>query len=205
MSSKNRIKQYASDSYYHVYNRGVNKKVIFNTPKDYAVFLNILKRHLGSEVQKDSSGRPYDKFGDSIELLAFCLMPNHFHMYVYQSEDDRAIELFMRKVITAYVMYYNRKHNRIGPLFQDRYKASLIDNEAYFQHISRYIHRNPMNYRDYEWSSLPYYLGNRQADWVKPAKIMGLFENPYDYSKFLDDIDDVFDSEDIVKVYLADQ
>jgi putative transposase len=205
MSSKNRIKQYASDSYYHVYNRGVNKKVIFNTPKDYAVFLNILKRHLGSEVQKDSSGRPYDKFGDSIELLAFCLMPNHFHMYVYQSEDDRAIELFMRKVITAYVMYYNRKHNRIGPLFQDRYKASLIDNEAYFQHISRYIHRNPMNYRDYEWSSLPYYLGNRQADWVKPAKIMGLFENPYDYSIFLDDIDDVFDSEDIVKVYLADQ
>jgi putative transposase len=205
MSSKNRIKQYAPDSYYHVYNRGVNKKVIFNTPKDYAVFLNILKRHLGSEVQKDSSGRPYDKFGDSIELLAFCLMPNHFHMYVYQSEDDRAIELFMRKVITAYVMYYNRKHNRIGPLFQDRYKASLIDNEAYFQHISRYIHRNPMNYRDYEWSSLPYYLGNRQADWVKPAKIMGLFENPYDYSIFLDDIDDVFDSEDIVKVYLADQ
>ena len=205
MPSKNRIKEYAPDSYYHVYNRGVNKKIIFNTTQDYAVFLNILKRHLGDQEQKDPSGRPYFQFGDSIELLAFCLMPNHFHLFLYQSNGERTIELLMRKVITAYVMYYNHTHKRIGPLFQDRYKAARIDNDAYLLHISRYIHRNPLNYAAYEWSSLPYYLGEKNAEWVKPNRIQELFDSPDEYMKFLEDLDGIEDSESIVNLYLADK
>ena len=204
MPSRNRIKEYAQESYYHIYNRGVNKKIIFNNNTDYAVFLNILKRHLGNQEQKDLSGRPYYQFGADLELLAFCLMPNHFHLFLYQGQDNRAIESFMRKTITAYAMYYNHTHGRIGPLFQDRYKASLIDNDAYLHHISRYIHRNPLQYNTYEWSSLPYYYGTRQADWVKPDKILQLFESITDYKKCVDEMSITEETEALLALYRAD-
>ena len=102
-------------------------------------------------------------------------------------------------------MYYNHTHKRIGPLFQDRYKASRIDNDAYLQHISRYIHRNPFDYSIYEWSSLPYYIGTKTADWVKPTRIVELFDSTDEYMKFIEDLDDMEDSESIVNLYLADK
>lgn len=203
MPSKNRIKLYASDTYYHVYNRGVEKRIIFGEAEDYKVFMNLLKRYLDRRVQKDSKGREYDNLHDSLDLLCFCLMPNHFHLLLY-TYDEKALTRLMRGVCTAYTYYFNRKYKRIGPLFQDRYKASIITNEAYLQHISRYIHLNPKGWLAWPYSSLPYYRGSHEASWVKSSKILSIFESRERYLQFLSDYQETKASLDLIKHQLAD-
>jgi putative transposase len=185
MPSRNTEKIYAEDAYYHIYNRGVNKRIIFKDEQDYIVFLSLLKRHLGSELQKDRLGREYPNYHKEIKLLAFCLMPNHFHLLVFQS-DKNAITKLLRSVCTAYTMYFNRKHKRVGHLFQGRFKASMITDDLYLQHISRYIHLNPKAFRSWRFSSLPYYLNEKAASWIDPSFIQGLFTDD-NYLNFLQD------------------
>lgn len=185
MPSKHIEKVYSADAYYHIYNRGVGKRSIFKEDEDYIVFLNLLKRHLSAEPVKDKQGREYPWYGNDIQLLAFCLMPNHYHLLVFQQEEDAMTKL-MRSICTAYTMYFNKKYKRVGHLFQDRFKASMILDDAYLQHISRYIHLNPDNYKEWQFSSLPYYLGQKEADWLRPKLIIELFEGE-SYSAFLSD------------------
>lgn len=176
------------DSYYHIYNRGVNRQIIFDDESDYVVFLSLLKRYLSSEPAKNANGVNHPNYWGKFELLAFCLMPNHYHMLIYQT-DSETMQKLMQSIGVAYCMYFNKKNKRLGPLFQQRYKASLIDNDSYLLHISRYIHQNPKNYLTWQWSSLPYYGGEHKAEWIKPGKILELFEGE-DYMKFLNDYDD---------------
>lgn len=185
MASKNRLKDYVDDSYYHVYNRGVNKRKIFLDSDDYAVFLNLLKRYLSKKPVKDNKQREYDWLYERLELLAFCLMPNHFHLLVYQ-HDEQAMTRLMRGVMTSYTTYFNKKYKRIGPLFQDRFKASRITEDPYLLHISRYIHLNPSSYKTWEFTSLPYYMSEKNAEWVRPERILDLFEKN-SYAKFVSD------------------
>jgi len=185
MPSRNRVKQWAPEQVYHLYNRGNNKQRIFLDNEDYVVFLNLLKRHLSKKQTVDKLGRPYRNWYGDIELLAFCLMPNHYHLLVYQ-HTDTSITKFISSITTSYVGYFNKKHGREGRLFQDTFKASPIDEDDYWQHISRYIHLNPKNWQHWEWSSLPYFLGKKQADWVKPDRILADFENQ-EYMQFVSD------------------
>lgn len=189
MPSRNTRKVYIPESYYHVYNRGVNKTAIYLDDYDYSVFLNLLKRHLQSEPQKDSYGRRYVWLHGKLELLTYCLMPNHFHLLVYQEASETSMSQLMQAVCASYTKYFNNRYNRIGPLFQNRYMASLIDNEPYLQHISRYIHRNPAKYLDWQYSSLAYYLGHKKADWIRPQRIMDLFGTATKYLAFIKDYD----------------
>lgn len=188
MSSRNVIKDYVEDSFYHVYNRGVNKRKIFLDNDDYAVFLNLLKRYLDSEPVTDNKGREYEWLHKRIELLAFCLMPNHFHLLIYQ-HDKEAMTRLMRGTITSYTIYFNKKYRRTGPLFQDRFKASLITKDTYLLHISRYIHLNPHDYINWEFSSLLYYAGKKKAGWVNPDRIMEFFEGD-NYFAFIKDYEE---------------
>ncbi len=204
MPSKNLQKNYLEDAYYHVYNRGINKRNIFLDKKDYAVFLNLLKRYLDKKFAKDSKGREYDRLHGRLELLAFCLLPNHFHLLLYQY-DTGAMTRLASGVFTSYTTYFNKKYKRVGPLFQARYKASHITQDSYLQHISRYIHLNPQKYKEWEFSSLPYYLDKKQAEWVKPDKILGLFEDREDYSRFVQDYEAQRNILDELKSELADQ
>ncbi len=185
MPSRHIEKIYGPDVYYHVFNRGVGRRTIFKDDEDYAVFLNLLKRYLSPEPVKDKLGREYPCYHHDIQLLAFCLMPNHYHFLVFQ-KDPQAMTNLMRSLCTAYTMYFNKKHKRVGHLFQDRFKASMILNDAYLQHISRYIHLNPDNYKEWQFSSLPYYLGLKEAEWLKHEAILELFEGE-SYSAFLSD------------------
>jgi putative transposase len=203
MPSKNSRKIFITDSFYHVYNRGVEKRVIFIDDDDYAYFLYILKRHLSSEEIKDKSGRPYTKYSGDLELLSFCLMPNHFHILLYQLGDETAISRFMTAVCTAYTMYFNKKYKRVGHLFQERFKASHILSDSYIQHISRYIHLNPKEYRNYKWSSLPYFTAEFSADWVKPERILAMFEGRKDYQIFTEDYESQKAIQDEIKYELA--
>ena len=202
MPSKNRVKFYAPESYYHAYNRGSSKQTIFHYNDDYVVFLNLLKRHLSPEPQRDKKNREYMWLHNDIELLAYCLMPNHFHLLVYQ-RDEQALSKLLKQVSMSYVTYYNKKYSRIGPLFQDVYKASLIQNDAYLHHISRYIHLNPKNYMDWKFSSLPSYIGAKQAEWLKPERMLDLFESKQAYLTFVEDYEDYKKQLEDIKSELA--
>lgn len=185
MPGRNLLRVDVEDGYYHVYSRGVNSQTIFVTDKDFVVFLSLLKRYLSIKPTNDRDGVEYPHLYGSIELISFCLMPNHFHLLIYQV-DRGALQKLMRSLLTSYSRYFNKTHNRRGPLFESRYKASLISDQTYLEHISRYIHLNPRNWKKYEYSSLPYFIGDYQAEWLMPGKISELFSSKQDYVSFLE-------------------
>lgn len=202
MPTKNAIKIYAPDSYYHLYTRGVNKQPIFLDNEDRVFFLGLLKRYLSPNTSKRKKHSPYTSYHGAIDLLAYCLMSNHLHLLIYQRDDIEALSGLMRRVMTSYSMYFNKKYDRVGPVFQSRYLASKIDNDPYLHHISRYIHRNPRLWSEYEFSSLRYYTGEAFADWVRPNAILGLFDNsPKKYLEFVASMDE--DDEETIVDYMA--
>lgn len=183
MPSRNVIKQYTPDSYYHVYNRGVGKQPIFIDDRDREYFLKLVRRYLSpANEDRRSDGNSYPTF--ETDLLCYCLMGNHFHMVFYIAADTSAVSEFMRSLTTAYTMYFNLRHDRAGHLFQGVYKAAPITSESYLMHISRYIHLNPARYKYYAWSSVSYYLGVPAPDWLHPARLLSLVP---DYEAFLKD------------------
>jgi|SRR5581483_8720462 len=187
MPGRNLLRVDFAGAYYHVYFRGVNGKVIFKTENDYTVFMALLKRYLSVNPAKDKNGVGYPHLFNKLELLCFCLMPNHAHLLVYQVEQG-AVRKLMQSVMVSYSRYFNTSYARRGPLFESRYRASLISNQSYLEHISRYIHLNPKHdWENYPYSSLPYFIAGWQAEWLVPDKIAGLFNSASDYMKFLQD------------------
>lgn len=204
MPSRNVVKQFEADAMYHVYNRGVDKRIIFVDERDYAVFLSFLKFALLSDTdnsQKNEAGTNHiseaQRFNlrrlglaGKVELASFCLMPNHFHLLLYQYESD-AITKLMRSVSTGYSMYFNKRHRRVGSLFQGVYKASRINSDSYWLHVSRYIHLNPIDlgvdYKTYPYSSYRFFVGSAEAMWVNPKILMGSFNGSISYQEFVAD------------------
>ena len=215
MPAKNSIKQYVENGYYHIYNRGVEKRRIFEDEQDYAVFLSYLKTYLTPKdinlLQKELSEATdalkrasilrqikLNNFSGEIKLLAYCLMPNHFHMLIKQSSSD-SIDNFINSLNTRYVMYFNRKYKRIGPLFQGVYKAVLIETDEQLSYLSAYIHRNPnkllrISERDNidsllsQPTSLSDYIGRTNTAWINTKVILTSFSksNPkMSYARFV--------------------
>lgn len=185
MPAKNVNKTLSPNQYYHVYNRGVAKQKIFIDESDKKYFLRLLDRYLNSaNDQVDGAGITYKKFDKDLELLCYCLMGNHFHMMFYLGNDMTAMTEFMRRIGTAYTMYFNLKYKRVGPLFQGTYKASHITSDSYLLHISRYIHMNPSRYMTYRYSSLRSYLDGVNPAFLKVEKIHALFKRGT-YASFL--------------------
>lgn len=202
MPSRNVLKVDIPQSYYHVYARGGSRSEIFLDSEDYATFLNLFKRYLSEEQQHDRVGIPYPHLFQKLELLCFCLMSNHFHLLIYQ-EGLGAMQQLMRSVMTSYSRYFNKKYDRSGPLLETRYKASRIHDQQYLEHITRYIHLNPRDWRNYHYSSLPLYLGKQTAEWLVPEKILCQFRNARDYLAFLEDYEDNKRMLELVKHELA--
>lgn len=194
MPSPNVIKPFVADSYYHIYNHGVHGQHLFADDEDYAVFLNLFKIYLSKDPIRDRFRRPVANLKNELSLLAYCLMPNHFHLLIYNFH-EHGMSNFMLRAMTAYSMYFNKKYKRKGVLFRDSYKASLISDDAYLWHISRYIHLNPQDigsqYTTYPYSSYAYYCGKKQAEWINPARILDLHDNnTRSYEKFVKDYED---------------
>lgn len=202
MPSRNRVKLYYENAYYHIYNRGVNKKIIFVDDEDYRVFLNLLKRYVDEQPHKDKKGREYEWLRPNVTLAAYCLMPNHFHLLAYQ-RDANGITRLLRAVCTAYSGYFNKKYKRVGPLFQGVFKATDISSDDYLLHISRYIHLNPKQYRTWQYSSYLNYLRKKQNSWLDPSSILDLF-NGDSYEDFVADYEDHKAMLDEIKYSLAD-
>lgn len=197
MPAKNVIKSYVSDGFYHVYNRGVNKADIFLDEKDYRVFLSYLVTALTPKDEKKLRATMLDvsvsykdreeaskflrlkNFTGRIDLLAYVLMPNHFH-FLLKQKGEADMTAFLQAVMTRFTMYENFRHKRVGPVFQGAYKAVLITDEAQLIHVSRYIHRNPFSLQGshpsrLQPSSYPNYLDEIHQEWVKPAEILSYF------------------------------
>jgi putative transposase len=134
-----RIVPLIPDTYYHVYNRGSEKRIIF---LQKAYYLNFLDR-----IRENK-----DKY--EITLLSYCLMPNHFHFLIKQGVNG-SIQEFMNSIQLGYAKYFNTKNERVGPLFQGRFKAKIVETDEYLLELSAYIHRNPHGIR-HTLSSYPY-------------------------------------------------
>lgn len=204
MPRRNVIKQDAADSFQHAYARGHSRHKIFIDEEDYITFLKLLERYLSPEEAKDPYGVSYPNFYNKVDLLAYVLMPNHFHLLVYQRHPGE-MGRFMQSLLTSYSRYFNKKYKRSGSLFESRYKASMISDESYLEHISRYIHLNPKFWHDYEYSSLPYYLQRDEVSWVRPKRITDIFETPAEYLKFMEDYVDQKKLKEILKHELANE
>jgi len=183
MPGRNVIKIFEPESFYHVYNRGVDRQNIFLSAFDHAHFERLLERYLSQVPIKDGKGREYQSLCNEVELSAYCLMTNHFHMLCYQHEVD-GVTMLMRRVCTAYTMYFNNKYKRRGPLFENSYRAVAVVSDAQLQHVSRYIHLNHAQFRTWPYSSLQDYL-DRPRPWLSPQRVLGLFSNKAEYLDFV--------------------
>ena len=134
--------------YYHVVNRGIGRQILFEDEEDYERFLDTLRRYLKEE--------PF-------ELIAYCLMENHFHLLLHAPEN---LERIMKRISCSYAYYYNEKYEREGHLFQDRFRSEPITDDSYLLAAVRYIHDNPLkagicNREEYPWSSWHEYTGSQ--------------------------------------------
>lgn len=192
MPRKNTIRSFTEEGIYHVYNRGVEKRVIFLDEQDYAVFLHLLKYYLSPidirhihpllEFQNFSiiRPRPLANLEKEIDLIAYCLMPNHFHLMLKQHSADGVTKL-LGKISTTYAMYFNKRYKRVGYLFQGPYRAVYVESESHLLHLSRYIHLNPFELTgvppvSYPYSSYKYYIGLAKAGWIKPDLVLAYFD-----------------------------
>lgn len=215
MPAKHRTKIYVDNSYYHIYNRGVEKRTIFQDEQDFGVFLSFLKDYLVLKDKENllklfndsqTSFREKDKiskllrlnnFYDEITLLAYCLMPNHFHLFIKQ-KNAQSIDRFMQSLATRYTMYFNRKYKRVGCLYQDIYKAVLIETEMQFLYLSKYIHKQAVIHQGKKKifpypSSYPEYLGERKTNWIHSEEILHYFSKTnknLSYKSFVEGQDD---------------
>lgn len=169
-------------AYYHVYNRGNRKQKIFVGQRDYERFLKKTEEYK-------------DKF--EVTILCYCLLPNHFH-FLLRQDTDTPITNFMLRLSTSYAKYFNIKYEQVGSLFQDRFRAKLIETDEYLLHLSRYIHRNPLEFllptpgvklASYEWSSYPIFLKKEKNGLIDPTPVLSYFskENSNeDYKSFVE-------------------
>lgn len=201
MPAKNTVKAYVEKGFYHVYNRGVNKMPIFLDEQDFKVFFYYMDLYLLSKeelikriknnikLSEDEKNKRISKlltlnnFYGKIDILCFVFMPNHFHFLLKQLNRDDMI-FFLKSLLTKYSQYFNKKYKRIGPVFQGRYKAILINKEEYLLHLSRYIHVNPKeilpkkyNLMDYPWCSYHYYIKEIAPTWLNKDYILSYFKS----------------------------
>jgi putative transposase len=191
----------AVNEYYHVFNRGVEKRIVFSDDADYRRFKTICQYYLDPKPKISFSQRErialdiqhpvLDPAGQLIEIIAYCLMPNHFHFLV-RVQAERGLQEWVRKTINSYTRSFNTRWKRVGPLFQGPYKFVRITSNDQLLHVSRYIHLNPSVARlvrdpaGWEWSSMKQYCGDVNEVWISPSVILDQVPES-SYQGFVDD------------------
>lgn len=215
MPAKNVIRHFVEGGIYHIYNRGVEKRIIFLDDQDYRIFKYYLlvylypKEKLLIRYPELPLRLLWKNLSEEVDLLAYCLMPNHFHLLIKQSSRDGITKL-MKQVTNAYTQYFNTKYQRTGGLFQGVYKAVLLTEDEVLLHISRYIHLNPYAANlvsipsDYKWSSLNNYLNYKNTSVEKPELILNYFSSSQSYENFINDFIDYRKSINSFDSYLID-
>ena len=170
---------FVPNEYYHIYNRGNSKKVIFHDVADYNHFIKllfILNTNRSVKIRNISKDFfDFDREDTLVNIGAYCLMPNHFHLLMNQTENG-SISKFMLKLTTAYSMYYNIKYERTGSLFEGKFKSEYVDNDRYLKYLFSYIHLNPIKLIKKDWKE------KGIGDKGKAIEYLG----KYKYSSYLD-------------------
>jgi len=198
---------------YHIYNRGVDKRNIFLENDDYVRFIHdlfefndITPAKQFSRCQNSIENTAcYKKREIIIEILAYCLMPNHYHFLLRQKK-ELGIAKFMQRLGTGYTMYFNKKYQRSGTLFQGTFKAILINDESYFKYVPYYIHSNPLSLfnpnwkkidiesiekatkflENYRWSSYLDYIGQKNFPSIVSNQFLNeIWKSPENYKKLM--------------------
>ena len=195
---KRDYKQLAEGEIYHIYNRGNNREKIFYDEQDYRALLYRIGLALGleedvlntNELTKAPRSRiritktPTPQF----RLHAFCIMPNHFHLLLEQVGKTKISKL-MHKVSTSFSMYMNKKYNRVGHIFQGRYKSVLIESNPQLMWTTSYIHMNPVKDKltrspdKYKWSSYGYYSEIKNLPILDKRFLLEVFETINNFKK----------------------
>jgi REP element-mobilizing transposase RayT len=168
------MKHYAGH-YYHVYNRGVNRQPIFAREENYHFLLRRIKQYLSSYP---------------IYIVAYVLMPNHYHLLIEVDGDD-ALSPFCQRLFNSYSQAFNRQQNRSGTLFEGRAKSILVDNSSYVYALTRYIHLNPVvaglskSPGDWHFSNYLDWVGVRNDDLFNPKFRDMFFSSPEEYKEFV--------------------
>src|SRR3989338_5705420 len=147
---------FAPGEFYHVYNRGNSKQVIFHDKQDYNRFLALLyavntKQNIAMRLVFEDMYK-FDRGERLVSLGAHCLMSNHFHLLLTEV-DEGGISKFMQKLTTAYSMYYNKKYARTGGLFEGKFKSEHAGKDRYLKYIFSYIHLNPLKIINKNWKT----------------------------------------------------
>ncbi|HBM45361.1 MAG: Transposase [Parcubacteria group bacterium GW2011_GWF2_38_76] len=180
----NRKITFANNEYYHIYNRGVDKRKLFTDKKDFERFLQSIvefnnKENIGSIYENSLKKEKVDP-NPLIEFLAFCINPNHFHFIIKQLEDG-GISKYMQKLSSGYTNYFNEKHKRTGSLFGGKFKAKHVDSYKYLLHLSAYVN---LNLRVHQFGSPTPKLEFTKSSWEqyvdnKPKKETGKNKDRY--------------------------
>ena len=220
------------DEFYHVYNRGIEKRNIFLSKKDYERFLallylsnNIESLHLSDFQHKARQDIFTIIRGDTLtDIGAYCLMPNHFHLLL-RERSKGGISTFIQKLCTAYSMFFNKKYGRSGGLFTRPFKAVHITKDKHLQYLFAYIHLNPLELVDKNWenhvrtngtqeknhlmsygysSYLDYTRGGRaQASILTKKPFPRYFNSMADFKNYVDDWVDIRKSGEFTKTVKA--
>jgi putative transposase len=146
-----RKQSFAIDEYYHLYNRGTEKRVIFLDVQDYHHFLFLMYIcNTEKSIELRNVGENFDRGETIIDIGAFCLMPNHFHVLV-REKIKNGISTYMRKLLTSYSMYFNKKYKRTGKLYEGVFKSTYVNKDTYLKYLYSYVHLNPAKIIDKNW------------------------------------------------------
>ncbi len=176
----------AESEYYHIYSRGVEKRKIFMSTKDYDRFVALLYimnqegQFIIGNFLHDKHRSLKDIFSEKrektlVSILGYCLMPNHFHLILYEHTEG-GISKFMGKLLTAYSMYFNTKYERSGPLFTHPFRSEHVSNESQYMYIFSYLHLNPLSIIEKRW----------KEEGVKNKKEAKGFLEKYEFSSYQD-------------------
>ena len=164
-------------NYYHIYNRGNNRQLIFFEQANYIYFLRQLRNHL---------------ITNGVDIIAYCLMPNHYHLLVYLK--TYRFSKLMQSFTLSYVKAIGKRYHRVGSLFQGRFQAIHVDREEYLLHLTRYIHLNPVSAKivekaeHWEFSSYQEYIDLRRESVAKIDEVRSQFQSAEAYRYFLEDL-----------------
>jgi len=194
----------AVGEYYHIFNRGVARAPTFLVKDDYKQAIASLSYYRNikpvmrfsrfkdlSLNEKDSVLKRSEDLDKLVELICYCVMPNHFHLVVKQLAEN-GISIFLSRFTNSYTKYFNTKNERVGPLFQGTFKSVHVETQNQLIHLSRYIHLNPLtsfvvsekDFLNYPWSSLNEYLEEKNS-LINTKPILSEFSSPKKYLDFV--------------------
>jgi len=198
-----------NNEFYHVINRAVFNRPIFITKRDCQRALDLIKFYRNANLPckysrfltlpKNEKLELYQRINQGkdslVEIIAFCLMPNHYHFLVKQIKNNGIIQ-FISNFSNSYAKYFNIKRKQNGPLFQSRFKAIRIETNEQLIHVSRYLHLNPhtayivknlKELKNYPYSSFIEYLGKTKESICHKELLLSQFESMQDYKRFVFD------------------